>query len=138
MRKRTRRILVWGLVAGVVLVIGLRMYYVIYLRPPRIIKIWGEPVDSHIEPGKRLALAVVSDGIEWRWPFPRRKYAFVYGRRDSLLEKGERRPFRYPSHRWKLEDYLDECGMDWVPQYHIRLLGPEGERIYINYWDWAD
>ena len=88
MTSRKRRILFWAVIGLVLVVIGLRMYYVTCLRPPKIIKKWVQPDDVHYDEHDPYALALVKYGYELKWPLPRSQYYFVLGPSDSLLESG--------------------------------------------------
>ena len=65
MTKRRKWTLLWTGIAVVLIVIGLRAYYVAFLRGPKIIRRWVQPDDVHYDEHDPYAVALVFRGYEF-------------------------------------------------------------------------
>lgn len=141
----------WAGIALVFAVIGLRVYYVVCLRGPKIIRkweqadfilleLWGDheikPIpgwvqvdDIRYDENEPYALALVQDGYEFDWPHIRPRYYLVFGLSDDLFGSGIKTGFYTDKRGEDLQSYLDNCQVKWGEGwYHPLFISPPGPR----------
>jgi len=104
----------WAGIAIVLLVIGLRVYYVAFLRGPKIIRKWVQPDDIHYDEDDPYAVAVIQDGYVYTWWLPRPRYYVVFMPLDSLLESGSMHNQTYSFSNEVLKREIDHLSVTWT------------------------